>query len=140
MISTQDVTFDKLEKYDPLVKESDLLNKVIKTIRVPNINKSYNDLNTDEDEFEYTFTNKESTLGPVSGLAFENTSLTTTLSNNEDTQILTLSDNSTQTLEGQTITPQATPNSCAQPTGVAPIADQNIDSGPVNPPPDLETV
>ena len=81
-----------------LVKELDLLNEIIKTIRVPNINKSYNNLDIDKDELEDTLTNKESTFRLVTGLAFENT-LATTLSNNKGTQILTLLDNTTYTLK-----------------------------------------
>ncbi len=87
MISTRDVTFDELEKYDPSAKELDPLDEVIETIRVPDINKSYHDLSTDEDESEYAFTAEESTSRLVTGLASEYTS-TTTLSNNEGTQIL----------------------------------------------------
>jgi hypothetical protein len=62
-----------------------LLNKVIKTIQVLNINKPYNNVRTNKDKSKYTFTNKETTLGLVTSLVSKNTFLTTTLSNNKGT-------------------------------------------------------
>ena len=105
VISTRDVTFDKSERYNPSATELDLLDEVIETVQVPEINKSYDDLSSDEDEYEYTFTDEESTIGSASG----NTPSTTMLSNSEGSQAFTPLDDSTYTLEGQTITLRPTP-------------------------------
>jgi hypothetical protein len=140
VISTRDVTFDESEKYDLSVKDSDPSNEIIKTIRVPDINKSYDDLVTDKDESEYAFTDKESTSRLVAGPASENT-LSTTLNNDKGPQILRPLDNTTHTLKGQIITLRPTPergNPVTAPV-TAPVTDQNEDSQPLNPPPDPET-
>ena len=140
VISTRNVTFDESEKYNPSATELDPLDEVIETIQVPEINKSYDDLSSDEDEYEYTFTDEESTTGSASG----NTPSTTMLSNSEGSQAFTPLDDSTHTLEGQTITPRPTPecgNQSDLVTGPVtdPVTDRNTSSQPESPLPHPET-